>query len=147
MKMTKAFVILGIAALILTLPAPPVGAWNPPPGDSHYMGPAINGVFTFKPGSSGGLIFDFQGQCAGQTIAVSDVDYLETDVEYALVTEENLQGNLITSYSWLGECLPNLKDKSPDGFVFLTVKNFQESSDPDQKTADVILLWVVPQGK
>jgi hypothetical protein len=141
-----ALTITGIFVAALMLCASESLSGSPPPGDSHFQGPAIRGQFIFED-NTGEISVSFLGTCGKADLKYegplpSDIDYDED------ITEDNLKDNMIP---WdqlplpTDDCYPPAFDKGdlPDGLVVIQVKDFNESGG--QKFVEVIMLWAVPQ--
>jgi len=149
MKIRNVLTPLAITGAILTLlliGASPSFAANPPIEGNHFQGPAIRGQFVFTDDGFGSLKYSFTGTCGAADIVATDITlnnvYYPDDV-----SEENLLNNVIPSgfipRFYTTECEPHLKNGSPDGLYILQINSYHDFGS--SITADVIMLWVVPQ--
>jgi hypothetical protein len=156
MEMKKDSYTLTVAIMIafcMILTAITAMALNPPPGGAHYQGPAIRGQIIFERNydcnPNDGVLFSFSGTCGRDIIEIEDSDYFQCDFDFDDLdgNEAYLEENLIPydaiSSDISQDCLPNIKDSTPDGLQVIQILSWTES--PNRIVADVVMIWVVPK--
>lgn len=139
------FVILIVFALIfIATNTAYSGGPNPPTGDEHLAGPAIVGQVIVSPLTGGGVHIFFMGNCKGKIPVDSGFD-LET-VDFDDVTKETLKYQRQIGAAALVD--PECSQFTEGDLIISSVIRFTEIGGPDPvKTADVVVLFVVGQGR